>query len=216
VDARDYCLAEKLHKAKTEHQRLQVCLDAIDHGVIHKGMNVKDLDLLLGTTYTKEIPAKETDQKVASYSLGERPFTWRLVFYLNGRGDVLGYYLTNLSWKGWSSFEPAILSSEKMAARFRNATPSQRLDCAIEAIDGRLISKLSPRTSLNAIFGKCTEEEEIGPGLILTSFVFGSAKNSWRLMCCGGKDHIYNYYLTNFHFETPCDFSGDKAPSTKP
>ncbi|MCI0618066.1 hypothetical protein L0244_34255 [bacterium] len=168
-------------------------------------MNVLDLDKFLGSEFAKEIPPRESDETISEYKFGEREFAWRLVAEFNGKGEVFGYEITKLFQKHNICVKPPKVSIAHFAAKFRKAkNPSQKLACAIDAIESRVIRKGTQRNTLSTIFGNSTEEKKVEPddeGGLVSSYVFGTDKNSWRLITFGNSDYIYDYCLTNFFCE---------------
>jgi hypothetical protein len=200
VDAHESKMASDLHNAKTERQRLDVCVDAINQGMIHDGMKVRELDQLLGTTFVKEIPKNDTYQTTADFLLGDEEFSWDLACFFNAKEEVYGYYLTNRIGKGFSL--PSLISAKEISRKFRNTkTTSQKLNCVIEAIDSRVIRKQARLNSLFEIFGKCTEQKVVKRDRLVTSFSLGNDKKPWRLVCSSWHDEVFDYYLTNSDVE---------------
>jgi hypothetical protein len=193
-------LKSSFKTAHTEKQRLGACIAGIDHQLIHVGMSVSDLDNFLGSEFAKEIPIQESDEHISAYKFGKREYAWRLVAQFNGKGRVIGYYLNNLTQKGYSSTELPSARVKDIAAAFQRAkVPSQKLACAIHAIDSRVIGRETLKGTLYSIFGNIAEEREPRSGWYIRSFVFGTGGNSWRLITNGDSDHIYGYFLTNFN-----------------
>ncbi len=201
-------LTSRFKKAHTEKQCLRALIAAVDRQLIYKGMNVLDLDKILGSEFAKKIPPKESDETCSVYDFNERCKDWSLAVVYNGRGKILGFYLTNMIKGEEPVPAPAKVSIAQIAAKFRKAkTPTQKLECAILAMRARVIRQGTQRNTLSTIFGKSTEEKEVTmcdyPALV-SSFAFGTDKNSWRLISNGdlNTDYIFDYELTNFDFDS--------------
>jgi len=198
----EYKLESSFKNSCTEEQRLHACISAIDQRLIHVGMSVIDLDNFLGSEFAHEIPSNGAADKFSTYKFGKAEFAWRLVIKYNGQGKVVGYYLNRLTQKGYSSTEVPTALPADIGATFHIAkTPSQKLACAIHAIDTGVVRNGTPRSTLSAIFGESTEEREVAPNWFVWSFSFGTSENSWRLIFSGNSDSIFEYYLTNFDWQ---------------
>lgn len=190
-------------KAKTSKQRLNAFVTAVDRRLIYKGMNVLDLDKILVSEIAKKNHSNEPGVTTSVYNFGKFDEEWYLAVDYNNEGKVLGFYLSNAA-KGGGSPEPAKVSIEYLAFKFRKAnTPSKKLACAIQAIESRVIRQGTKRTTLSAIFGNSTEEKEVqlyDHKNIVSLFVFGTDKDSWRLTTIrnSNSDYIFYYGLTDF------------------
>lgn len=190
-------------KAKTPKQRLRAFVTAVDRQLIYKGMNVLDLDKILGSEIAKENHSNEPGITTSVYNFGKYDEEWYLAVNCNNKGEVLGFYLSNAA-KGGGSPEPAKGSIEYLALKFRKAnTPSKKLACTIQAVESRVIRQGTKRTTLSAIFGNSTEEKEVqlyDHKNIVSLFVFGTDKDSWRLTTIrnSNSDYIFYYALTDF------------------
>lgn len=184
--------------AHTEKQRLRACINAIDHRLIYVGMDIVDLDNLLGSEFARDLPPKGEELSYSTYKFSKAEFAWRLLLKHNRQGIVVDYYLNNLTYKGYSSTEPPKAHLAKIAASFRNAkSHTQKLACAIHAIDTRVIKNGTLKSTLHTIFGDSSEEKEVRPGWYSSSYLFGPSQTPWRLVVCGDSQFIFHYFLTN-------------------
>lgn len=200
------------HKmSHSESARLQACIAAIDQQQIVVGMNVLDLDRLIGSKFAEAIPPIEDGKALAECKFGDREFSWRLVGHINGRGELLGYCLRRTG-KNDSMLEPPTVRTAQLVKRFRKAkTPSQKLACTIHAIESRIVKSGVQRSTVVSIFGDSTEDRLVKTWSgypvreldLVSSFVFGTSRNSWRLITSGSSERIYDYLLTNYDCDIP-------------
>ena len=99
-------LKRKYETAKTQYERREVCLQAIDENIIYRGGPILSADEIFGTHFATNLPAPgksnlgsvefvpfvpSRDDSVAAAHVG-----WRLVIEYSPSGKILNYYLTNL------------------------------------------------------------------------------------------------------------------------
>jgi len=92
--------------AKTEYERRDVCLRAIDQGTIYRDGPVSALDAIFGTHFASKLPragesnygsvqfvpfVPSPDNSKAAANVG-----WRLSVEYSTTGKIVNYYLTNL------------------------------------------------------------------------------------------------------------------------
>ena len=92
--------------AKTEYERRDVCLRAIDQGTIYRDGPVSALDTIFGTHFASKLPragesnygsvqfvpfVPSPDNSKAAGNVG-----WRLSVEYSTTGKIVNYYLTNL------------------------------------------------------------------------------------------------------------------------
>jgi len=103
-------LAARFKKASSEIARRDMCITAMDSGLISVGMRIQDIDRLFGTELSKSIPKKRGDAETgfidfapqASSPSGTEQVAyvgWYLSVEFDGRGFVLTYYITNAHGK---------------------------------------------------------------------------------------------------------------------
>jgi len=99
-------LKRRYASAKTEYERRDVCLQAIDQNSIYRDGPVSTVDEIFGTHFASDLPkpgksnygsvqfvpfVPSPDDSVAAGHVG-----WRLVIEYSSSGKILNYYLTNL------------------------------------------------------------------------------------------------------------------------
>jgi hypothetical protein len=93
--------------ANSERKRLELCIDAIDQGLIHRGVTVGNIDQLFGTDFSKK-----TQNAGKSWTPGVVDFKgpipppsdliqagrsgWYFAFEFDNHGFIQNYYLSNL------------------------------------------------------------------------------------------------------------------------
>jgi hypothetical protein len=92
--------------AKTEFERRDVCLQAIDQGVIYRGGPVSAVDAIFGTHFASKLPeAGESNYGSVDFipfvaspdnSTAAGHFGWYLFVEYSTSGKIVNYYLTNL------------------------------------------------------------------------------------------------------------------------
>jgi hypothetical protein len=104
--------AKRYKEATSEKQRLLLCIDAINQGLIYVGEPVVDFDRLFGTDYSRELAAARQPLETRTihfYPLPPPPLEpsgmihaqavskgWYLVFRFNSYGHIADYYVTNI------------------------------------------------------------------------------------------------------------------------
>jgi len=99
--------ATRYKQTKSEHEKLLLCIEAIDNAVIYRGVPVRDVDTIFGTDYAKRIPAKgEPDTwgvvhfgrelKSPSDNMQATWEGWYMAFEFDWSGNVQDYHLSNL------------------------------------------------------------------------------------------------------------------------
>jgi hypothetical protein len=99
--------AKDYKEAKSEQKKLQLCIDAIDQGLIYLGGPVENIDKIFGTTYSKKLPTTGQELKtgvVDFVHLAPPPSNdiqaafagWYLAFEFDQQGRIRNYYLSNL------------------------------------------------------------------------------------------------------------------------
>ncbi len=182
-----------------ELKRLHKFLYGVKKEFIYKGMKIAELDKILGSGIEKNTTRKP-EVTTCFYSFGGISDSWGLAADYNNYGEILGFYLSN-EGKGGGGCEPAKLSVEYVASRFRKSkTQTQKLDCIVKAIEAKAIRHGTKRSDLNRIFGKGTEEKEVKKyeyTALITSYKFGTGEDSWRLSTYGDSksDYIWHYAL---------------------
>ena len=96
-------LRRQYQAAKSEQQRRDVCLRAIDEGVIQtfSPTNVSTLDSIFGTRLAFELPKKKQDSRTARIDFAPTESgsvtqpVWHLVVEYYRDGSIADYYLTN-------------------------------------------------------------------------------------------------------------------------
>ncbi len=98
--------AAKYKAAKNERAKLAVCIQAVDAGLIARDAPVRNLDIIFGTNFLREIPkdgfsgdavyfkkhAPHTDDAVAADTSG-----WFLAFSFDSKGKITKYYISNVN-----------------------------------------------------------------------------------------------------------------------
>jgi hypothetical protein len=100
--------AKRYAHAKSELEKRTVCIEAIDKGVVARGISIRNVKLLFGPDLTEKVGV---DQDGASYGIVDfiRPKKaeagkavsdyvagWYLVIYYDQSGLVLNYHLSNV------------------------------------------------------------------------------------------------------------------------
>lgn len=111
--------ADRYQKAKTDNERLAVCITAMDTHLIYDGMPVAEIDQMFKTSFGENLAAmKSGTEKYRWEEIWLTPFVddgkniqqrsdrWRFVFQYDADGTVWSYHVTNVSWKhrlgvGW-------------------------------------------------------------------------------------------------------------------
>ena len=100
----------KYSQARSEVARLQLCVSAMNSGLIRNGMSVSDVEKLFGTKLQERIPIRKDYTAVLIIGLADPPPSlpdgdqapsgnWYMgVEYVNG-GAVVNYYLSNSHMK---------------------------------------------------------------------------------------------------------------------
>jgi hypothetical protein len=100
--------AKRYKRAASEEKKLLLCIDAINHGLIHRGGPVGNIDQIFGTDYSRTLPAKgqpdETGvvnfsnprQPPPSDAVGAASTGWYLAFKFDYQGSIQDYHLSNL------------------------------------------------------------------------------------------------------------------------
>jgi len=98
--------ARNYKEAPSQEKKMQICIDAINQGLIYLGGPVGNIDKIFGTTYSNELPKSSDTLKTgvvdfvrpilspsgniqASYS------GWFLAFEFDNLGRIRNYYLSN-------------------------------------------------------------------------------------------------------------------------
>lgn len=217
----DFRVFSRFRAAHSEKQRLRAFISAVDRRLVFPGMKVVDLDKLLGTKFCGQIPVTESSVQHAEYKFGERDNSWRLVVVINRKGEVCGYCLSRFFLKPDSYSEEPNVNIAQIENKFSKAkTPSQKLACAIQAFESRVIKCGVKRSTLVTIFGNSTEDRAVKsihgyPSRdldIVSSFVFGASKNSWRLITSGSSEDIYDSILKNYDCDNSNEYSEVRWP----
>jgi hypothetical protein len=100
--------AQKYDGARTERERLMVCIDAVDKKIIFRTGQVRVIDQVFGTRYSESLPAKGnpfargfvhfSDQPAPHPSNAyARPYVgWYFTFEFDHTGSIQSYYFSNL------------------------------------------------------------------------------------------------------------------------
>jgi hypothetical protein len=99
--------ADQYKKAKTEQEKLQLCIKAIDTGLIQRGIPVSRLDKIFGTNFSKDVPKKGEPLEWGVVHFGKELKSssdlrasgwegWYLAVQFDDFGSVQNYYLSNL------------------------------------------------------------------------------------------------------------------------
>ncbi len=207
--------------AGSEQERRDVCLRAIDEGVVYRGGPVANIAQIFGTHFASELPAagqiKSAKPILFATQLSPSPRPDGLsesVSYVGSylavdydhEGKVQYYYLSNLH-KGLSGptagREP--ISVAELKRLYDGAeSEAERRDVALRAIDDGVIRIFQPVrvSTIDQIFGTQlafqlpTKKQQSRTGII--SFAAASQAHGWFMAVDYSFDgHIQNYYLTN-------------------
>ncbi len=100
--------AKKYKGAPSEEKRLLLCIDAINQGLVHRGGPVGNIDLIFGTDFARQLPAKGQPDETGvvdfsnlrpappSDSIAAASTGWYLAFKFDQQGLIQDYYLSNL------------------------------------------------------------------------------------------------------------------------
>jgi len=100
--------AKKYKMAGSERARLDVCIDAINQGLVCRDGPVGNIDQIFGTTYSKKIPRKKGSMETGVVRFADIPVAsqseefargysgWYLAFDFDYQGVIQNYYLSNV------------------------------------------------------------------------------------------------------------------------
>ncbi|HKP03955.1 MAG TPA: hypothetical protein VJU77_11435 [Chthoniobacterales bacterium] len=99
--------ASKYKLASSEKERMQLCIEAIDLGLVYRGGSIRDFDSLFGTRLSANIPAKgKSVEKGCLFFVDNPPSPsediaavmtgWYLVVEFDSGGMIQNYFLSNL------------------------------------------------------------------------------------------------------------------------
>jgi hypothetical protein len=100
-------LSAKYKQASSEKEKMDICIQAIDQGVIRRGGSIEASDTVFGTSLSKEIPARGKSVAKGVVFFAENPPSpsediagamvgWYLVVEFDSRGVIQNYFLSNL------------------------------------------------------------------------------------------------------------------------
>jgi len=105
-DARIAQLSRKYSHASSEKEKMAICIEAIDSGIICQGASITDVDLLFGTNFSKWLPDKGGEDEIrtvnfvdpigGSETVQAAMRGWYLVVVYGENGIIRKYYLTNI------------------------------------------------------------------------------------------------------------------------
>ncbi len=107
ADSDSNSFIQKYRQTTSETQRLNLCIDAINRGLIYSGEPIAAIDKLFGTSYSADLPSRK--ERVQTVAIDFMPFIksprndaqgehvgWYLAVTYNFKGMIEDYYLTNL------------------------------------------------------------------------------------------------------------------------
>jgi hypothetical protein len=167
-------LAARYARAASHKERLMLCVDAVDQGLIAPGMPIEHIDHMFGTRYAvtrsgertrtgngavyfREVAplAESTDTMVARPQ--RRQDGWRLVFQF-ADGMVTQYLFTDVNKGGQDVTRPTPETAPALITRFAaqyaaGKTERDRLVACIDAISSGLFYRWQPARNVDAVFG---------------------------------------------------------------
>jgi hypothetical protein len=99
--------AKSFKEATSEQKRLQLCIDAINQGLIYRGGPVGNIDQIFGTDFSKKVPTagQPLTRGVVDFvnplpppsdAVAAAHTGWYLAFEFDYQGSIQNYYLSNL------------------------------------------------------------------------------------------------------------------------
>lgn len=206
AESNEPTLVTNFQNCNSEKEKLIAFTNAVNTGLIYKGMEVRSLDKIIGSDFANHLPLKKSEEMVSKYSFGNSSDSWYLITVHNGNGRVLGFCLSNAS-KGGINPDKAKLSIKQIATEFQNANSvSEKIACTIKSMQSLVVRKGTKKTTLFSIFGHSAQEKRVYyyVDALVSSFELGTAKDSWRLITVENRknDYIFDYELTNFEFKS--------------
>ena len=101
--------AAKYKRASSERERLAICIDVIDRGLISVGTSVKTFDAIFGTKLMKQLPAPGEPFEKGGIDFAEQlkiekdnaqqvPYVgWYCQIEFDNQGTIRSYFLSNMS-----------------------------------------------------------------------------------------------------------------------
>jgi hypothetical protein len=99
----------KYKRASTERERMAVCIEVIDKGLISVGASVKTFDAIFGTKLMKQLPAPGEPFEKSGIDFAEQlkiekdnaqqvPYVgWYFQIEFDHQGTIRSYFLSNMS-----------------------------------------------------------------------------------------------------------------------
>lgn len=100
-------LSAKYKHAASEQERMGICVNAINRGLVYRGCSIKTFDSLFGTTLSKDVPAVGQPMERGTVNFADQPSAesdevavpfvgWYLAVEFDSSGLIQNYYLSNL------------------------------------------------------------------------------------------------------------------------
>lgn len=218
-------LKQAFQTLRSDSDRRNVCLRAIDNGFIRRGQPVSNVDEIFGTTFSRNLPPVAGAVRQESILLAKQPVPeplppgvheggadigWWLGVDYDSKGEITNYYLSNLHKTGSRRTDGKTpMSISELQQRYQRAkSESERRDVCLLAIDEGVIQTFGPVkvSTVDEIFGThltsaLPSKHEIRKGRISFAAENSAAANSgegWALVVeYYDNGAIDNYYVTN-------------------